>query len=309
MITADTTLESDLTDCSGNGIVIGADGITLDLNGHMVVGSLCDTDCAQTNGIDNTGGYEGVRILNGTIRGFDRAVALAGADDNVLWGLTVGGFPVIHSFVGVFLSQSNDNQLDAITALGGDPAVLLSASDRNTISGSSIDGGVSIRVGRSVALVDGSDENEVDRSQLTGEEGALISDSTENRFVRNGIDGGREGIAFDNAERNLVSHNTLTSSGFGAVTIVMYSPSDENVIKDNEMPSNGISILGDRNRVEHNDVQGHFEFLDQPVIEILSGDANLVFAQPRGRRRRRHHGRGRRNRHPDPGQPRGRRPG
>ncbi len=38
-ITADTTLHHDLLDCPGNGIVIGADHITLDLNGHTVDGA------------------------------------------------------------------------------------------------------------------------------------------------------------------------------------------------------------------------------------------------------------------------------
>ena len=37
-ITADTTLDSDLLDCPNNGIVIGADDVTLDLNGHTVAG-------------------------------------------------------------------------------------------------------------------------------------------------------------------------------------------------------------------------------------------------------------------------------
>ena len=37
-ITADTTLDSDLIDCPNNGIVIGADGVTLDLNGHTIDG-------------------------------------------------------------------------------------------------------------------------------------------------------------------------------------------------------------------------------------------------------------------------------
>ena len=37
-ITADTTLDSDLVDCPNNGIVIGADDVTLDLNGHTVSG-------------------------------------------------------------------------------------------------------------------------------------------------------------------------------------------------------------------------------------------------------------------------------
>ena len=38
MITTDTTLDSDLVDCPNNGIVIGADDVTLDLNGHTIDG-------------------------------------------------------------------------------------------------------------------------------------------------------------------------------------------------------------------------------------------------------------------------------
>ena len=37
-ITTDTTLDSDLVNCPNNGIVIGADNITLDLNGHTIDG-------------------------------------------------------------------------------------------------------------------------------------------------------------------------------------------------------------------------------------------------------------------------------
>ena len=37
-ITADTTLHADLLDCPNNGIVIAADDVSLDLNGHSVGG-------------------------------------------------------------------------------------------------------------------------------------------------------------------------------------------------------------------------------------------------------------------------------
>ena len=37
-ITTDTTLDSDLVNCPNNGIIIGADNITLDLNGHTIDG-------------------------------------------------------------------------------------------------------------------------------------------------------------------------------------------------------------------------------------------------------------------------------
>ena len=51
VITEDTTLENDLS-CPGDGIVIGADGITLDLNGHTV-SSACEADCAGTTLVDD----------------------------------------------------------------------------------------------------------------------------------------------------------------------------------------------------------------------------------------------------------------
>src|SRR5215211_9424438 len=37
-ITTDTSLHKDLVDCPNNGIIIGADGVTLDLNGHTIDG-------------------------------------------------------------------------------------------------------------------------------------------------------------------------------------------------------------------------------------------------------------------------------
>ena len=189
VITQDTTLENDLTDCSGDGIVIGADGITLDLNGHTVEGSPCDTDCASNRGIDNTAGYDGVRILDGTIRGFAYSVALAGADENTLHALTVGGFPVARSFIGVSLSHSFDNELDRIAAFGGDP------------------GGASVRLGRehdlpqlarrwsehpcgSLPRPGGRLGREPRRAQPVDRRGgAAVFDSTGNRLVRNDLGG------------------------------------------------------------------------------------------------------------------------
>ena len=45
-ITVDTTLHKDLVNCPNNGIVIGADNVTLDLNGHVIDGDGTEfTDC------------------------------------------------------------------------------------------------------------------------------------------------------------------------------------------------------------------------------------------------------------------------
>ncbi len=59
-ISRDTKLKNDLVDCPGNGIVIGADNITLDLNGHTVDGDgmlRCDEFYACDYSVDNTAGH------------------------------------------------------------------------------------------------------------------------------------------------------------------------------------------------------------------------------------------------------------
>jgi parallel beta-helix repeat protein len=71
VITEDTTLEADVGPCPGNGIVIGADNITLDLGGHTILG----TGSFNSSGID-VAVRSGVRVRNGTVTGFQIGVRL-----------------------------------------------------------------------------------------------------------------------------------------------------------------------------------------------------------------------------------------
>ena len=54
VITQDTTLDSDLVNCPGEGVVIGASGITLDLAGHLIDGARGPFSSAR--GVDNRAG-------------------------------------------------------------------------------------------------------------------------------------------------------------------------------------------------------------------------------------------------------------
>ncbi|MCA1677664.1 MAG: right-handed parallel beta-helix repeat-containing protein [Actinobacteria bacterium] len=75
-ITQDTTLDSDLIDCLGNGIVIGADNIGLDMNGHTIDGdALFDPFERSESGIES-GAHGGLKITNGTVQQFDTGVNL-----------------------------------------------------------------------------------------------------------------------------------------------------------------------------------------------------------------------------------------
>jgi large repetitive protein len=275
VITEDTTLDSDLVcgDLSGAfGLTIGADGVTLDLNGHRV-SSACETDCAGTAVIDDRGGYDGLRVLDGTIRpnGVAAGVALVDVDESALEGLTIAGFPrpMFQPGVGISLSNSHRNELDSSTIGGGDPALLLSASDGNEISRSSFDGGIAIHLGDGIRLADGSDHNRIVNSLAGGDgRGIVIWDSVGNTVTRSRVGGIIGGIVGSGAHRNEISRNTLSET-FGSGLVIEMASSDENVIERNEAPG-GLWISGDRNRVEHNDVSA------RTGVSVPRGDANLV---------------------------------
>ena len=95
-ITTDTTLHKDLVDCPNNGIVIGANNITLNLNGHLIDGdgtptSGCDSDKEFCDtGIVNEG-HDGVTVMHGSIRQFGGGVTLFAVRQNRVQGISTSG--------------------------------------------------------------------------------------------------------------------------------------------------------------------------------------------------------------------------
>lgn len=66
-ITTDVVLTRNLS-CAGDGLVVVASGVTVDLNGHRITGSGAGT------GLDLTWGLEGVTVRDGTVRGFGSGI-------------------------------------------------------------------------------------------------------------------------------------------------------------------------------------------------------------------------------------------
>src|SRR4029077_3767831 len=71
-ITQDTTLTSDLSCPSGDGLVVGAHGVTIDLAGHAISGPPGPTDGNVGIGVSQ---YGDVTVRGGTITGFAMGVA------------------------------------------------------------------------------------------------------------------------------------------------------------------------------------------------------------------------------------------
>ena len=68
VITQSIKVGNDLSNCPADGLVIGANNIKVDLGKHVIDGD--GINAATDDGIDNTGGFDNVKITHGTIQQF-----------------------------------------------------------------------------------------------------------------------------------------------------------------------------------------------------------------------------------------------
>jgi large repetitive protein len=241
LITQDTTLDSDLENCPVDGVVIGADGVTLDLNGHEIDGAgggplyggggvTGDAIYGETSdGVDDTGGFDGLVVRGGEVEEFDTGVNLRDASGALLTGLepystTIGVLLVEaersrvvdnhihHTGYGIYPVESSDNQFTGnrieANAFGMYPV----ESNRNVIAGNSILGsgvlGIQVTTGSSDNLIAG---NSILNSGSTG---MLVSNAYRNVIVGNVLaDHPGAGISLNDADGSIVRRNQVAFHG------------------------------------------------------------------------------------------------
>jgi parallel beta-helix repeat protein len=213
-ITADTTLDSDLVDCPNNGIVIGADGITLDLNGHTVAGNGEPVEPCPRREFCDVGllnlGHDGVAVRDGSVRDFGTGVFVGMARHNRVLGISSSrnqffGFVVVESARSVVGDSSgNRNPVpdgDGIGVFGSRHLRILDNSFSRNALGMHIEGSSDIVVkGNAFSRNAGFGIlMEADRNQVLG-----------NRCVRN-----RACIIVAPGNRNVIARNRLFRDGAG----------------------------------------------------------------------------------------------
>jgi len=87
VITENTTLAADVGPCPGKGIRIDADNITLNLNGHKVLGNPQVRVSPDKAGI-LLRNVNGVTVKNGIVEGFDAGVSIIGGSSNAVRQVT-----------------------------------------------------------------------------------------------------------------------------------------------------------------------------------------------------------------------------
>lgn len=221
VITEDTKLHEDLLDCPGNGLEIGADGITLDLGGHVIDGT------GTGIGIRSHGNDQ-VQIKDGTIREFSTGVSLGRAPNfpggaergpashnHLLLDLTVRD----HVGTAVSLYAGGQNAVERSRLVGnGGPAISLTDTHGNRVVKNKISDNV-----EGVRL-------------LSGEDNVVL----QNRVMRNERVGIAIGLTLGapfSADNNRIASNTVVANGTDGVLVS--TAGTANVVEGNRSHLNG----------------------------------------------------------------------
>jgi large repetitive protein len=246
-LTQSVKLANDLSNCPNNGLVIGADNITVDLNGHTIDGDgELVADCPPPPGPDcdvgvqNTGGYKGVTIEGGKLREFAYGVEVfGGASHNRVRHIS-----------------STHNLFRGILIGGG---ITDSQIERNSTNDN----------GAGIVLCCFSQNVRIERNSVSGNgDGIVVRDSDNNRIAKNSVSG-----------------NTDTGEGSEGNGIGIEG--NDNEVSHNRVHGNAdnIGLGGDRNRITANEVTDPVGCPDQEHpgklacghdIQLGAGEGNLV---------------------------------
>jgi parallel beta-helix repeat protein len=266
-ITTDTKLDRSLVNCPNNGIVIGADNITLDLNGHTIDGDGKSSGCPVTAicdvGVANADGHVGVTIEGGSVKEFEFGVLLDGVAGNRLLELAASS----NFFSGISLFDSTDSRV--VKSSADDNGLTTEANgiqlfgsrhvriERNSVSGNGDDGiDVSDSNHNLIAKNRASDNvfaamgingngNVVSRN-VTRNPGDIIVVGNRNVITRNHVadslgcpEGCGIGISFEGGHDNLIAHNFVDRASFAGIRVAAFQPDTppavDNVVRRNHV--------------------------------------------------------------------------
>jgi large repetitive protein len=246
VLTRSTLVTNDLADCPGDGLVVGAPRIIVDLGGHTIDGT------GLGAGIRNDG-HADVTVRNGTVQEFDHGVLLLPE---------ASGNLVEH--LGLRLNQ-------------------LAAVELFDVAGAEIRSNSLAENGSGISLVSGTRESVVADNSITasGGGGLLVRDSWDNVLEWNAVIGGGDvGIGLERASGNLLLGNSVFGNSDGGIEVrfgshenriegnsiavsgdhgILVSESDGNELVGNaahDMSDSGITLdTADESVVRGNDVQ------------------------------------------------------
>jgi parallel beta-helix repeat protein len=243
---ASVKLTTDLLDCSGSGLIVGADNITVDLNGHTIGGMNKPTPGTGGVVIDK---HANVKVVNGTITGFHfGGVGVTNTRGAVLSKLTVRkiGAGCKHGDIcaGIFLMNATGTKITDSAVSSQAPAFQANGIDVDGSPDTLIQG---TRVDRNAGAgisVFGSPRSRFVGNELAGnkEEGLQVNSSSDSTLVsgNRAKANGTAGIAAGASSKLSVVGNTV--SGNGQVGLLLFDPTGA-LVRGNHANGNPFGIV------------------------------------------------------------------
>ena len=285
VLTTDTTLTGDMT-CAGTALRIGADGITVDLNGFWIYGDSVSVGWA---GVENAG-YRKVTIENGTITDFFFGIHLEGADDNRIRAITADG----NWFSGIYLEEGSDSNRieESIVINNGTPAhrgngITINGSDGNLVArtfaannytqGIFVGGGADTAASSNTRILNNTSQNNVSNGiGIIGGSGHVIQNNvsvdngghgvsfsslpvpgsvTDSSIVGNTLNGNTlNGMALSDSDGNRIAANRMSGN---VLTGILLTEADDNTITGNRVSGSGVHGILIRSGSDRNALRGN----------------------------------------------------
>jgi parallel beta-helix repeat protein len=280
-LTKSATLRTDLLRCPGTALVIGADGITVNLGGHTISG----TNAAGSEGIANDG-HAGVRILgSGTITDFRlNGVGMRKAPASIVRGLTIrrigaGGVEGEPVSAGIAIADSPGSKVigndvaNDVEAYQSDGADVIGSPDSvvrgNSLSHNSWNGLALLASPGSRITGNELDDNGNNGAEVNGDSDAvMVADNSADGNTATGIVAG--------AARNLrVVGNTATRNDTGLFFFDLHA----SLISRNSATSNraGLELAGGQFGSDGNRLSGNTANRNESGIGVVDGaNGNVV---------------------------------
>lgn len=257
-LTESVTLDADLACGMGDGLVVFGDDIVIDLAGHTVTG--------QSEGINNTLGFNRTTVKNGRLSGFEDAILHGGGEGHVIKnveitngtsGITLGDGvrfakierSTVRGLFGSMITLSgDDNVVSKVVLVNGIGRAVAIFGNRNVVTKSTITG-----LGDGIVVFSGVSDTVISGNTVCATQGAGIvvatGGGTGTTVTKNRCEGnGSEGLVLQEADDSVVSGNTLIGNGLG----MRLANSDRVVVAKNLVTGNrgnGISISADSDAV------------------------------------------------------------
>ena len=268
VVTTDAVLTVDLSCPTGDGVVVGASGITVDLDGHLVTGS------PTGNGV-NISSFDDVTVTGGLVSGFVTGVRVFQAQGVTVTGTQIAVAPGALTS-GVVLGDAHDSTVVGSTITGGGIGVLVELGADNTVRANLL------QESQQGVLVSTGSRTVISGNRVTGSGGGIVigTTSTDTTVAANVLATGVSGIYVDPFGNTDTSIHDNVATDFASDGIFVDAGTSTVTLADNLVARNntGITVRTAATTITSNVATDNQALGIDAIAGVTDGGGNVAYA-------------------------------